>query len=616
MAAIPASSTAARGSPRRSTGPRPTRATSTSSNVPSSTRAVPKPRTRPSISAGRTAGCARVLAGLAALLALAAVAGIVALNQRGEARDAARVADAQRLGVEGLGQERLDEALLLTSSSRGARRIPGHARQPALGAAAQFGGNRRAQLRLADVRRGLQPGREADRHGRRAWRRQRLRRRHSAPGRRALRDRGRPRPERALHAGRRVHRGQLHGSAEPRPQRHCGCDRRPDPEAHAPDQGASASRPAGLRVSGRGVPAERSGSPRPPCARLRAGRPGRAGVSGRREDRRASRIGSPWGSTHPTSTRRETADRQRFFLTSLRDSRTWQLDPEPLRVVRSWPVGDFAGAVSPGWDRAFALGTESGRVRLLDLRPATSGSFRAASRRTAWSGSRFTPDGRTLVTADELDSLYVGTSSAEPSPSGSAATPATSTGSTSRPTEGRFSQPRATPAPSSGTSPGDRRLDRRFAVEPRFNVPRHREESRSAPTGARWRSRTATGPSNWSTPGPWQPRASVRATEGFAASIDFSPDGRLLAVTGERRARHAVERADAWRPQGGSAGCGILSQALAFSPDGKLLAAAESLEDTRGTAPAARLGRPPAATHGLPSANRRQPRSRSARTAS
>ena len=54
-----------------------------------------------------------VLAGLAALLALALVAGIVALNQRGEARDAARVADAQRLGVEALSTERLDEALLL-----------------------------------------------------------------------------------------------------------------------------------------------------------------------------------------------------------------------------------------------------------------------------------------------------------------------------------------------------------------------------------------------------------------------------------------------------------------------------------------------------------------------
>ena len=50
----------------------------------------------------------------------------------------------------------------------------------------------------------------------------------------------------------------------------------------------------------------------------------------------------------------ETADRERFFLTSVRDNRTWELDPDPLRIVRSWPVGDAAGAVSPD-GRVFAL---------------------------------------------------------------------------------------------------------------------------------------------------------------------------------------------------------------------------------------------------------------------
>ena len=45
------------------------------------------------------------------------MAGVVALNQRGEARDAARVADAQRLGVEALGEDRLDQALLRTRTA-------------------------------------------------------------------------------------------------------------------------------------------------------------------------------------------------------------------------------------------------------------------------------------------------------------------------------------------------------------------------------------------------------------------------------------------------------------------------------------------------------------------
>ena len=54
-----------------------------------------------------------LLAGGAGLLVLALVAGVVALNQRGDARDAALSADAQRLGAEALTQERFDSALLL-----------------------------------------------------------------------------------------------------------------------------------------------------------------------------------------------------------------------------------------------------------------------------------------------------------------------------------------------------------------------------------------------------------------------------------------------------------------------------------------------------------------------
>jgi dipeptidyl aminopeptidase/acylaminoacyl peptidase len=53
-----------------------------------------------------------LLAGMAALLAVALVAGVVALNQRGEARLTARTADAQRLGAEALNQVSLDQALL------------------------------------------------------------------------------------------------------------------------------------------------------------------------------------------------------------------------------------------------------------------------------------------------------------------------------------------------------------------------------------------------------------------------------------------------------------------------------------------------------------------------
>jgi WD40 repeat protein/DNA-binding SARP family transcriptional activator len=54
-----------------------------------------------------------VLATVAALLAVAVAGGIVALDQRGSARNQARVAEAQRLGVQALIEPRLDRAMLL-----------------------------------------------------------------------------------------------------------------------------------------------------------------------------------------------------------------------------------------------------------------------------------------------------------------------------------------------------------------------------------------------------------------------------------------------------------------------------------------------------------------------
>ena len=54
-----------------------------------------------------------VLAGVATLLVLAVVAGLVALDQRGTAREGARAADAQRLGARALVESELDRAVLL-----------------------------------------------------------------------------------------------------------------------------------------------------------------------------------------------------------------------------------------------------------------------------------------------------------------------------------------------------------------------------------------------------------------------------------------------------------------------------------------------------------------------
>ena len=56
-----------------------------------------------------------------------------------------------------------------------------------------------------------------------------------------------------------------------------------------------------------------------------------------------------------------------MFATSAVDGRSYEIDADRLRVTRQWPVGGFAGAVSPD-GRTYALGSDDGAVRLLDLR--------------------------------------------------------------------------------------------------------------------------------------------------------------------------------------------------------------------------------------------------------
>ena len=54
-----------------------------------------------------------MLAGVASLLVIAVIAGLVALDQRGNARAEATAAAAQRLGAQALAEDDLDRALLL-----------------------------------------------------------------------------------------------------------------------------------------------------------------------------------------------------------------------------------------------------------------------------------------------------------------------------------------------------------------------------------------------------------------------------------------------------------------------------------------------------------------------
>ena len=107
------SCTAARAWRPRSTGSPSTRTISAGPSASSWRRAARRRRPRASASETPTAACGRCWSPAPCLLALAVVAGVVALSQRGEARDAALIADAQRLGADALNRDRLDDAALL-----------------------------------------------------------------------------------------------------------------------------------------------------------------------------------------------------------------------------------------------------------------------------------------------------------------------------------------------------------------------------------------------------------------------------------------------------------------------------------------------------------------------
>ena len=92
---------------------------------------------------------------------------------------------------------------------------------------------------------------------------------------------------------------------------------------------------------------------------------------------------------------------------------------------------------------------------------------------------------------------------------------------------------------------GDRRLDRRFAVDRPFDAFQTARGIAVSPDGRTLALTHSDGAVDLIDTRTLRRRASVRAIDGLALSIAFSPNGRLLAVTGEGRAAHTMERADA-----------------------------------------------------------------------
>jgi WD40 repeat protein/DNA-binding SARP family transcriptional activator len=515
-----------------------------------------------------------LLASLAVLLALAVVAGAVALSQRGEARDAALVADAQRLGAEALSDDRLDHALLLaragvdlhdSAATRG-NLLSVLQRSPAALGVVRGDGWPLYAVAVSPDERLMAIGDERgtvtvyDGATRRPLGQYKIRGGLVQPGLRFSPD-GSTLAVPSLDP--RNGREALVDLIDPLTQRR----RLRIVPPRFPEKANYIVAELAFLPNGRDVAiAQLHNAPNPdgPASVLRRF-DGRTGVV----EGRALRVGR-----HSATSLSTTADRRRLFMTSPKDNATYMIDARTLRLLQRWPVGALVGSVSPD-GRLFALGSEGGEVRLLDLRSGRSRPFRGRHKGPV-RRMRFTPDGRTLVTSSDDGDVIVWD---------------VERGETRDTFSGHSGEALGLDVSSDGRTlysaaldaraivwdlAGDRRLDRPFdagrpfvAADDRY--PKGLAISRDGRTVAIGQSDGTVDLVDAQT---LERRGRLRALRGYAAAVAISPDGHLIAVTGEG-GQLTLWDARTRRPAGELKGLRATSQALAFSPDGSLLAASE-----------------------------------------
>ena len=343
-----------------------------------------------------------VLAGVAALLVVAVIAGLVALEQRGAARRQAVAADAQRLGARALVEDDLDRALLL-------------ARQGvALDDSVQTRGNLLAALLKAPAALGILPGDDEP-----------ITTIALSPDERTLAA-GTNSNKLVLFDTRTRRRlatlAPASGSAEV-----WNLAFNHDGERLAVgywDDNTDGFVIAVFDVHRRRVVARLEPPPAAIIGGLKYSPDGRAidvistqVYEGGREPAVLARLDARTGAARfgPVPINRSgftslmiTSDERR--LVAVGEGETVVRDRDSLRVLKRWPVGGrgasqfWPAALAPD-DRTVAIGGDDGSVRLLDI---DTGKARKALGRHAAdvSGTAFTPDARTLVTTG-LDSQVI-----------------------------------------------------------------------------------------------------------------------------------------------------------------------------------------------------------------
>ena len=347
-----------------------------------------------------------LLAGVGVLLALAVVAGAVAVRQRGEAREAAVIADAQRVGAEAVTRERIDQSVLLARAG------------VALDDSAGTRGSLLSALMRDPLALGVLPGDVQGLFVAAASPDGRLLALGSVDGDVVFVDAASRRPVGSRTGCRMATFDDLEFSPDGRTLAVAGQEP-PVPGSGGlvdlvetrtherrlrivPPQFPEFASWVGLSVlfapDGRDVIVEQVHQSRnidgpPSLLRRFDGKTGAAVGRPLRVGRHAS-IGMS-----------ATGDGRRLFLTSPVDGETAMVDAERLRLLRRWPVGALTGTVSAD-GRSFALGSQDGGVRLLDLRSGRVRSFHGRHGGFV-DAMRFTPDGRTLVTTGVEGKLLV-----------------------------------------------------------------------------------------------------------------------------------------------------------------------------------------------------------------
>ena len=280
------------------------------------------------------------------------------------------------------------------------------------------------------------------------------------------------------------------------------------------------------------------------------------------------------------------ADRRRAFVTSLFEDVTFEVDTTTMRVVRRHPAGGV-GALHPDGS-SIVLGGKSGQVRELDL--ATGRVRRMETNQGAEvTEAAFAPDGRTIATAGRDGSVVVLAAASR--------TERERLEGHGKAVESLVFAPAGRTLLSAGTDgraflwdvTQQRRLVRRIDLAPQVAAPFARGDNAPQPvapparaiavsrSGRTLATTNGDGSVDLIDTGSLVRRASLQTPSQPALAVAFSPDDRLIATAGpngqvglwDARTRALRARLRGLRGE---------AHALAFSPDGKLIAASDTEE--------------------------------------